>query len=222
VTLKPCSNRWGRRRGAGEEACIGGPTTTLPSNAAASKRPLAPTPVYSSHVHPDLLVLVVSLYPSQSSSTRTTVGRIPHARARAVARTPSGAHLLRKQAWLSINPTYTKAADIAVYIVSKRIPHRQLPLSNRSGGDSCCITGFFSPRRRGGLLPCSCTLGQATFRACCRANLFQVLQLIQASLQHFHAQHGLFATSRQQRAFPVHGCMTALAANHAAEESLPT
>jgi hypothetical protein len=42
VTLKPCSTLWGRRRGAGEEPCIGGPTTTLPSNAAASKRLLAP------------------------------------------------------------------------------------------------------------------------------------------------------------------------------------
>ena len=37
--------------------------------------------------------------------------------------------------------------------------------------------------------------------------VLQVLHLIQASLQHFHAQHGLFATSRQQRAF--HGCRTA-------------
>jgi hypothetical protein len=35
LTLKPCSTKWRRRRGACEEACTGVPTTTLSSNAAA-------------------------------------------------------------------------------------------------------------------------------------------------------------------------------------------
>ena len=52
-------------------------------------------------------------------------------------------------------------------------------------------------------------------------DVLQVLELIQAFLKHLHAQYGLYATGRQQRACLVHTSWTAFAANHAAAALAP-